>query len=213
MKNSSKKDDFSLEDDDFSTKSSDFSKSDDSIVTENLLEASTEDRCDVTTENSRKESTENRIEIETEDRTEIETENRTEIETENCTEIVISIEKDEFEAFARLRDLVIMIKRTFSLNDILIDIRMSFQITNENTEMKNRNSTQKQHEKITIFMKIHSFSSCLFEIIDIHIYHFDRHICRFDIHIFRILILDNFIVYFREICQNIENFIHSFISS
>ena len=160
MKNSSKKNDFSLKNDDFS-------KFDDSIITKIFLKISTRNRRDVTTENSREKSTENRVEIETEnrikietDRIEIEIENRIEIETENCIEIVISIEKNEFETFARFRDLVIMIKKTFFLNDILIDIRMNFQITNENIEMINRNFIQKQHEKITIFMKFHSFS-CL----------------------------------------------------
>ena len=127
---SSEENDSSLEDDDFSTKSSDFSKSDDSITTEDLLEASTEDRREVTTGDRREERAEDRTEIETEDCIEIVEGDEfagdlLEASKEDCTEAVISVEEDEFEAFERSRDLVVMIKRTSSLNDILIDIRMS----------------------------------------------------------------------------------------
>ena len=86
-----------------------------------------------------------------------------EVSKKDCTEIMISIEKDEFETFERFRDLVIMIKKTFFLNDILIDIRMSSQVTNENIEMKNMKFTQKLSKKITIFMKIHSLNNQNFE--------------------------------------------------
>ena len=69
-----------------------------------MLKASTKNRREITTKNSRKTSTKNRREITTK--------NRIEIETKNYIKIVISIEKNKFEIFIRLFDLVIMIKKT-----------------------------------------------------------------------------------------------------
>lgn len=121
-----KKNFFSLNENDFSLTFSNFSKFENSIIAENLLKISTENRREITTKN--------RVKV----------------------EIVISIEKNKFETFAEFFDRIIIINKIL-LNDILIEIRMNFQITNKNIEIKNKNFTQKLHEKITIFMKIHLF--------------------------------------------------------
>ena len=149
----------SSEEDDFSLESSDSEESDDSIIAEDVGGATTEGRRETATEGRREATTEGCTDAEGGgfgafarplDRV-LET-------TGGCieTEVVISAEGDGFEVFAAFLDRVVMVKGTaLRLDGILAEIRMSSRFTNESFEMKDRDSTRKLQEKITILMGTH----------------------------------------------------------